>query len=200
VNRQIQPTFEVVFKYGIPTIILVWTFQALYTLVTLGPFSYFRLLGVNFIGLHTLTALTAFSFFFIGFLWFGRIKVLPTPARIVVAATLPVFGLLFYDLIESTLAFFVIGNSNPLIQLLLLSFCYLILHLYNRKYDFLKIHKGEFLLGLIMIIILSALLVSSGFFQALYLYDHNGGPSPHGWIWFSLKFVAVWMWVTILPE
>lgn len=197
INRKIGRIINFLFIYLPIFIVSVWLGQTIGTILVNGIFSYFHPFGLSFISFHSMTGLFCFSFFL--FLHVIFLRKLPVYVRIVISAALPCFGLLFYDFIYSLLDFTILHRANPLIQFSLLFFCFIILYFYNRKFDFLGLNiLFMFFVGWFILSVL--LLVTSDFFQQIYLYDTAGGPDPHNLVWLQTKFVTIWMWIGVLRK
>lgn len=189
---------NILFKWIPLTLVGFWSCQALYSIYNTGLFTSFRMFGLDLVSdyfqigsgtLHASTALIGYTFFIMSFLLLRKI---PIPHRTVLAFTFPVFGLLFYDLVHAIADFFITNRGQPLIQCVLLGTCFLVLHFYNRQFNFLR--KNIFLFPLTIAFIVSfTVLILSGFFTKLYL-----GLNPHDYLWLFTKLTAVWLWIGVL--
>ena len=190
---------DLVFRLIPLTFIMVWISQATYAIILDGPFTYFRMFGLDILSdtfnvgtglLHASTALVSFSFWIFIYI---LLRKKPANVQITMASAIPVLGLLFYDFSHTVIIFFLMNRGNPLIQLSLVGVCYLLIHFYNLKYKFLKINI-LFPILLCLYFLVTVMLMYSGFFIQL----GTEGTDPHGWLWFTTKFICVWMWVGIM--
>ena len=190
---------DLVFRFVPLVFIVVWIYQATYAIILNGPFTYFRMFGLDILSdtfhvgtglLHASTALVSFSFWI--FLYI-LLRKKPVSVQITMASAIPVLGLLFYDFSHTVIIFFLMNRGNPLIQFSLVGVCFFLIHFYNLKYKFLKINI-LFPILLCLYFLVSVVLIYSGFFDQL----RTGGQDPHGWLWFTTKFICVWMWVGII--
>ena len=198
-KRKAFQYLDLIFRFVPLIFIVTWISQATYAIILDGPFTYFRMFGLDILSdtfhvgtglLHASTALVSFSLWIFIYI---LLRKKPANVQITMASAIPVLGLLFYDFSHTVIIFFLMNRGNPLIQLSLVGVCFLLIHFYNLKYKFLKINI-LFPILLCLYFLVTVMLMYSGFFDQL----GTEGTDPHGWLWFTTKFICVWMWTGIM--
>ena len=180
--------------FVIPLVVAgLWTYSAVITIIHEGWFTRAPLIPLINVTFHSLTILSATSFFFFTFYCLNYL--LPH-VRAVLSCALTVFGLLVYDLSWIICDYLVTGSGRPTVQLCLVLATLLVLLLYNRAYRFLTF-QPSFLILFGIHVMAMYLLSTSGFFQTL----HAGfDPHPGNWLWFVGKFTGIWTWSGIYQK
>lgn len=181
--------------YG-PTVVMAWSL----VIMTRDPYGYIRFGGRGII--HSISALSlATTFLFI----YSRLRYLYPLVRAIITACFTVLSIQLYDFTWSFCKYLQLGYDFRLTPLLAVAIAGALLWFFNIKHNYLTLSKEPIVKSLfyaIIFVLAFGIMMMSGFYERMELYDNGLGPDPNVGCtsWAIGKVVVFWILTPLIRK
>ena len=179
-----------------PTVVMAWSL----VIITRDPYSYIRFGGRGII--HSISALSLSTVFL---LIYSRLQYLYPLVRAIITASFTVLSIQLYDFTWSLCKYLQLGYDFRLTPLLAVAIAGALLWFLHIKHNYLTLSKEpkiKSLLYFIIFVLAFGLMMKTGFYERMELYDNGLGPDPNvgSTSWAISKIVVFWILTPLIKK